>query len=267
MSITKSFWRALSLINARTGIANLYYDRFDVVIVYHSVGEPDKFGNVPEERLRQDFEYLQNQYDVVPLQELAEEKTNSHRKRVAVTFDDAHGNFYRCAYPIISEFSVPVTLFVPEAFVGGEQPELLKERLGVSAVDAETMLSANQIRTVLEDELVELGNHTRTHADLSELTDPNELEREIVGAKDQLEERFDITVDAFAYPYGKLNESAARIVKNSHDLAVTSEPGALTSEREIHTTPRVSGHLLRKELQWELTDLAESFRKINNWLS
>lgn len=264
MSLTSTLWRTLAAIDARTGISDLYHDRLDVVLVYHSVGELDKFGNVSVERFREDLEYLQRKYDVVPLAELLHEDDGASRKRVAVTFDDAHGNFYTCAHPIISDLGVPATLFVPEAFVGGEQRELAKDRLGLSAVDSQTFVSEKQIRAMLKDGFVELGNHTRTHADLSEITDHTELEREIVGAKDRLEDRFDTTVRSFAYPYGATSESAATIVERTHSSAVTSEPGTVTPERGIYLIPRVSGHLHRSQVRWELTDLAETFRKVNN---
>ena len=265
MNVSNPLWRTVGRINYRLQFAKQYRDRRDVVIVYHAVGDPDAFGNVSVDRFRRDIDYLRDEYELVRLRKLLSDPNRTDSKRVAITFDDGYENFYHEAFPIVSEREVPVTLFIPDAVAGGEDFELVRERLGVPT-EGRAFLSESQVRSCLDEDIVDLGNHGRTHANLAEITDEQRLEREIVEAKEHLEDRFDTTIATFAYPYGQYNQPARRVVERSHTAAVTSDPGGVSCEQDRYRIPRISGHLPHWRLQWEVTDLAEVFRKVNNRL-
>jgi peptidoglycan/xylan/chitin deacetylase (PgdA/CDA1 family) len=50
---------------------------------------------------------------------------------------------------------------------------------------------------------VEIGAHTRSHADVGSIASIEELTDEIVGSKSELEDALDVPVRYFAFPYGQ----------------------------------------------------------------
>lgn len=104
-------------------------------------------------------------------------------------------------------------------------------------------MSWDELRSVAT-EGVEVGCHTDSHPILSKLADPLELDREIRGAKQQMEERLGFPVRHFCYPNGRpidIGEAAIQCVREAgFDSAVTCTWGmnSITAEpHQIHRTP------------------------------
>jgi peptidoglycan/xylan/chitin deacetylase (PgdA/CDA1 family) len=270
-------WQRLPRYGAYRALAwGEYYLRFsrlitnasNAVLMYHSVGEPGEHGNVSPGRLRRDLAFLTDAFDVVDLPDVLSSPT-SGPKRVAVTFDDGYESFYTRALPIVRELDVPVTVFVPSGFIDGRNArfsyrfvtspkttENLNDPEGRRPVrQSPDIMSDGQLAEAAADELVTIGNHTRLHPNLSAIESVDELEREILGAKSDLEDRLRITVDRFCYPYGRCDERTLGIVRRSHDLAVTARSGLLDAEPDPYRLPRIGAHIPEPHLQWELTDV------------
>jgi peptidoglycan/xylan/chitin deacetylase (PgdA/CDA1 family) len=242
------------------GVAGTLSKRSNAVLMYHSVGpRDDVYGNVTPERFRRDVAYLTRRFDVVDLPAVL--ATDTERKRVALTFDDGFANFYTEALPVLREYGVPATVFVTTGFVDDADPELVDARLGPDDYSSDLMLSAAQVGRLADEELVTVGNHTATHPDLTTVEDASRLEAEIVGAKAELERRFGVTVDRFAYPYGPYDERSLELVRDSHRLAVTGVPRLVTSRRDRHELPRLPAHTGRLRLRWQLSEVRESLKR------
>ena len=261
------------------GDYHLRFSRFvprthDVILTYHSVGEPNRYGDVSAERLRRDVQFLRDSgYDIVDLPEAVGRDDGDHadgdRPKAALTFDDGYTNFYDHALPVLRELAAPATVFVPAGFVGDENPELLGRLIAppeeASAVagslesqsDSEStvVMTEAQLRELVDDDLVTIGNHTMTHVDLAAIEDPTELEREILGSKVALEERFGIEVDRFSFPYGRFDDRAVELVAASHDVAVTSIPNVVRPGVDIHRVPRLRANVSEPRLRWDLSGL------------
>lgn len=221
------------------------------VLMYHAVGEEGRWGNVSAERLREDLERLVEDYLVVDVPE-ALTPWPSERTLVAVTFDDALRSFSTNALPLIEEFGVPVTLYVPIGLLDSGYPEY-RSRLDRSPTgDADfndpdpdggtaALLSRAELRSVLDSGLVTLGNHTATHPDLAVL-EAEHLREEIAGARRELEGEFGIDCDQFSYPYGRWSPEAVEVVERSHALAVTTEHRPVGWRDLPHLVPRLHGH-------------------------
>ena len=248
--------RTTAAADGRLGVSRLVPDTSDAVIMYHSVGDPEKYGNVGIDRLRRDVEYFTDRYDVVDLPGVLDGDTGG--KQIALTFDDAFGNFYRNALPILREHDVPATLFVTAGFVGGDDADRLMECHLLDDVDGDTMMSDGELCEVGRESNVTLGNHTMTHPDVSEIADDGERHREIIGAKRELERRFGVEIRRFCFPYGGVDRRSLDLVKEGHDVAVTARPGLVPGEVNgdgAYLLPRLHGHQSDALLRWDATDL------------
>ncbi len=96
-------------------------------------------------------------------------------------------------------------------------------------------MSWDELRSVAA-EGVEIGCHTETHPILSRLSNRLELEREIRGAKEHIEERLGFGIRHFCYPNGRavdIGETATRCVKEAgFASAVSCTYGFNTTEAE-----------------------------------
>jgi peptidoglycan/xylan/chitin deacetylase (PgdA/CDA1 family) len=234
----------------------------DAVLMYHSIGERRRYGNVSVERFREDLTRLVDACEVVDLAELVEDEGDGERPRVAITVDDAYANFHDHALPIVEEFGVPVTLFVPVGLLDGEHPEYAS-RLERSPdgdprfndpehgdTTPAPLMTSEQVRGALETGLVTLGNHTMTHPDLATVA-PEALATEVREARRRLEREFGVTVDRFCYPYGRYSAAALALVRETHALAVTAEAEPLGSNVDPHRVPRLHAH----DAWWEALSL------------
>jgi len=262
--------QGLARVDYYTQFSRILPDSHNAIVVFHAVGDPEKFGNVTPARLERDLRYLDDRYEVVDLPELLDRPAEGP-KQVAVTFDDAYRNFTEHALPVIRAFDVPVTLFVPTAFVDdnpthlayrfSESPDGVSEYNDPSQYRNATppdpdVLSLDQLKSLTRSDLVTLGNHTLTHPDLSRIEDDRTLEREIVESQQWFQDHLDIAVDRFCFPYGRYNDAALSVVEQSHSLAVTTAWGLLDTDCSPHELPRIPGHLRAFEFRWLLTDVS-----------
>lgn len=264
--VKRTGFEALGRADARAGFSRRLPDGANGVLAYHAVGSPERYGSVSVDRFRRDLDYLTTHFEVCDLPGALD---GGGGKRVALTFDDAYEDFRDRALPILREYDAPATLFVPVDFVGGGRPDLAY-RFGRSPAEFDRyndpaahrdydgsgpgVLSWERLRDVADDDLVAVGNHTRTHPDLSRLTDASALEAEIRGARDELADRLGVEVDRFCFPYGRYSEEAADLVRETHELSVTSAPGLLFDPESAdgHLLPRVRAHEPEHRVRWDL---------------
>jgi peptidoglycan/xylan/chitin deacetylase (PgdA/CDA1 family) len=222
------------------------------VLMYHSVGEEGRWGAVSAGRFREDLERLVSEYDVVDVPE-ALAPWPSDRPLVAVTFDDALGNFGEHALPLLEEFGVPATLYVPVGLVDGGHREYLSRLDRSPTGDAAfndpdpgggtaTLLTSAELRAIRDSGLVTLGNHTSTHPDLAVL-DPAFLPAEIGQARRALQRDYSVPADQFAYPYGRHSPAAVDTVRDAHSIAVTTENRPVGWRDSSFLVPRLHGHM------------------------
>lgn len=251
-------------------------DHRDAVVMYHAVGDPSKVGNISATRLERDLQYLSTRYDIVDLQMIGSGSTTGP-KRVAVTFDDAYRNFYDNALPIVEALKIPVTLFVPTGFIEEDLTNLAyrfsadpdnkhgfndpQQSRSVDAPDP-NVISLEHLKDLAENDLVRLGNHTRTHPDLAVISDPVTLKQEIVDSQRWLRTQVGARADCFSFPYGRYSEAALRVVETSHKLAVTTKQGLLEGTESVYELPRIRGNISEPQFRWLLTD---TNWRLRNW--
>lgn len=118
------------------------------------------------------------------------------RREVVLTFDDAFADFLHTALPILAENRWHATLYVPTAYVGGTSRWLSLEGESDRPVMSWSALAeAAGAGTVI-------GSHSHTHRQLDLLRSRSELQAEVAGSRTMLEDRLQLAVTTFAYPFG-----------------------------------------------------------------
>lgn len=261
-------WETLASGDQLFHVSRLLPNRKNAILVYHSVGDPARFGNISVERFRRDLSFLTAHYTVVDLPDVL---TQGPKKRVAITFDDGFANVFENALPLLREFDCPATVFVSSEFINDGNSNLLATRHEIQTNTDPVMLTESQLRTLVADPLITIGNHTATHPRLSELTDEKQRHAEILGAKVALESMLDVEIDRFCYPYGGIDPASVALVRESHAFGVTTAARLISSGDDPVLLPRISAHVTEPAFQWELTDLGDSIRtatrRINGWLT
>jgi len=111
------------------------------------------------------------------------------KKYVALTFDDGYRDFYTNAFPILRKYGFTATVYLPTAYISARSRCLL-ERECLSWAEVKELHKCG----------VAFGSHTISHTKLEDMREA-ELEREIRGSKEAIEDKLGTPVRSFAYPY------------------------------------------------------------------
>jgi peptidoglycan/xylan/chitin deacetylase (PgdA/CDA1 family) len=126
------------------------------------------------------------------------------RKTFVITFDDGYVNNLIEAAPILTTLHLPATLFLATKYLDSKQPFPCDDwtAAGQPGVPSESWrpLTTEECRRLCGNGLIELGAHTHTHADFRNR--PDALRSDLAENIAVLEERFNVILPAFAFPYG-----------------------------------------------------------------
>ena len=187
--------------------------RRSAILCYHGVGRPERLEDdpdfllVPLERFRAQVEILRAAgFEFVTVAELAARARGGEPPPglVALSFDDGMRDNHAVVLPLLQEYGIPATVYVVSGIIGKPNPWM-------SPGAGERMMTAEELRE-LAAAGIELGAHTVTHPDLSEL-DRDACLREMVESREEIERLTGAEVSTFAYPfctYGPAALEAAR---------------------------------------------------------
>ena len=126
---------------------------------------------------------------------------------ITFTFDDGCLSTYTKAFPILEKYSYPATVFIITSTLGEPGYMTIEQVLD------------------LADKGWEIGSHTVSHPDLTQLTD-YQLNYELLESKRYLES-FGLKVENFASPYGKYDERVIKAVAQYYVSHRTAWPAGL----------------------------------------
>jgi len=115
---------------------------------------------------------------------------------VVITFDYAFRSFIELALPALLARKMAASVFVPAGQIGGTNRWDVERGFPERAV-----MTENEIRTIMEAG-IEVGAHGWAHRDLRGCSNA-ELHEEIFDSRQEMQRRFGVAPDFFAYPYGK----------------------------------------------------------------
>jgi peptidoglycan/xylan/chitin deacetylase (PgdA/CDA1 family) len=224
------------------------------ILMYHRIGDPPPAHRSPGLYVtREDFagqleELSRRGYTAVTQHELHDGWNADHElpaKPVVVSFDDGHVSVWQKAFPLLAARGWPAVL-----------------NLLVSMINSDDGLTPGMVRDLV-DTGWDLGAHSRTHPDLTQL-DRKRLDGEVHGSRQDLEEEFDICVDFFCYPSGRLSTAVVDSVMRAGYLGATTGRPGLARPEDLFAMPRirVSREDSPTRLAERLEDLSRSAARI-----
>lgn len=156
------------------------------------------------------------------------------KKPFIITFDDGYKDNFDNVLPLTKKYGIKGVLFLLGDFsvMGNSWDE---------GEDVET----NRMMTVEQKKAFavngwEIGAHTLTHQDLTKL-DAERVRYELATSKLLLEEKLNIKVVSFAYPYGFYNDETKQLVKEcGFEFGIATDTGGMTIEDDRFAIFRVN---------------------------
>lgn len=196
------------------------------VLFYHRVADHDSNPwTIDCASFRRQIDWLARHYEFVSLPQ-AQDRIRSgggDRPAVSITFDDGYQDNCQFALPLLLDRGIPCTYFVSWRHVSQNKPfrhDLDRGRpLAPNTVDQLRQLAAAG---------VEIGGHTRSHADLGKISDPEALHDEVIVAGAELAAAIGRPMRYFAFPFGlhaNLNRQAFQMARQAGYLGVCSAYG------------------------------------------
>jgi peptidoglycan/xylan/chitin deacetylase (PgdA/CDA1 family) len=144
-------------------------------------------------------------------------------KPVLLTFDDGHWDILSDVVPLLKQYRAKGTVYIITDFLNGSD-----------------FLSESELREVIKSGVFEIGAHTVHHVSLPGKM-PETVKYEVEESKNYLEGKFNIWVNAFAYPNGALDLQSLKVVREAgFTTAVSTVPGV-----EVTSANRLALYRLR----------------------
>jgi peptidoglycan/xylan/chitin deacetylase (PgdA/CDA1 family) len=217
--------------SALRGLLRTLRERRSIILAYHGVGpstsdDDPSFLRVPADRFRAQVESLiAAGFELVTVAELAARANGGPPPPglAALSFDDGMEDNHSQALPILSELGAPATVYVVSGLIGERNPWIAYEARMMTADELLDLHSAGW----------ELGAHTVTHPDLSQL-DRAGCVREMADSRATLEKLTGVPVRTFAYPFCTYGADAlAAAAEVGFEAAVTCHGRGAWSRYEM----------------------------------
>jgi peptidoglycan/xylan/chitin deacetylase (PgdA/CDA1 family) len=146
---------------------------------------------------------------------------------VRVTFDDGFQSFLENALPELIQRKIPVAVFIPTGYIGKEA-EWIEDLTHEDRL--ERVMTEEQIKE-LPSELVIIGSHSVTHTNLKLLRE-EDLRRELIESKKELESITGRNVTLISLPYGEYDERVVEVARQMGYRRIFSSLSRLARRRE-----------------------------------
>lgn len=249
-----------------------------LVLCYHNVvgngSKPrgDAALHMPLEVFEAQMDWVQRSYQVVPLAECLAESwrgTTEERPLASITFDDAYVGVLEHALPALRARGIPATVFVatdatehPAHFwwdlLAELRPQLdrlkLRNRFGGRSREILAFADLSGEERPLPEEYLPanwtalraaggaglaFGAHTRSHPMLTMQTQA-QLELELVGVFELLDQHLENVMPILAYPYGDWDDRVANVAAAAGFRAAMTTRAGLIRHQDPMQLPRLN---------------------------
>lgn len=169
------------------------------ILFYHRIADthPNDW-TMSCEMFKRQIDWLEERFEFVSLHEAQRRLVEGNSSpAVAITFDDGYADNCEFAVPLLLRRKIPFTYFVSTQIL---HDQLAFEHDLKSGIRLEVN-SLYQIRAMAQAG-VEIGAHTRTHADMAKSVDAEWIREELQGSVEDIERWIGKKVNYFAFPFG-----------------------------------------------------------------
>ncbi len=233
------------------------------VFYYHRIA--DDAANdwtVSNEMFQRQVNWLRSRFEMISLSECQRrmQLPVNMQPCAAITFDDGYAENCEQALPWLVKERIPCTYFVATDFVINERPFPHDVAMG-------NRFAPNNVTQLREMAAagIDIGAHTRSHADCGKIRDLDALRHEISGSGEVLEQAVGAAIRHFAFPYGmhnNLSSDAVRVVREAGYQSFSSAYGGfnLAGDDPFHIQ-RIGGEgPLSRLMNWATVDPLKEFR-------
>lgn len=177
------------------------------------------------------LEFLSKKYIFCSLDQALNED-NSEKNLCHITFDDGYQDNLKHALPILKKFSAPATIYISDGVISrniSSTSHMCTEKIN-------EFLSWDEVKRLDNEELIQIGSHTFSHAKLSDLTD-EQLVFEVKNSKKNIEKALDHPIKHFAYPYGGKGTYSLKSIKAVKDAGFRSAATAISRKVNFSKNP------------------------------
>jgi len=172
------------------------------ILMYHNVclENTNSYGlTISKAKLESHFKVLQSEgYTPVHFSEIQSLKSASvvPKKPIIITFDDVYENQFELAYPLLKQYEMKASFFIPFGYVGGYD----------DWNDGHHKIMSIEQLKALDNKVVELGLHSFEHRAYDAMTHGN-IESDFEKCQAFIQ-KYNLNINnILAYPYGKFPRS------------------------------------------------------------
>lgn len=221
--------------------------RYPRILMYHMIREaiPGKKFNslrVSPKSFEAQMKYLHdNGWQSYTMEEAVNQKKSLPLKSVVITFDDGYQDNLTNALPILKKYGFKATIYLVNDRHNRDWSGYRKAKNEGAGLRDEPKLSDDEVKELLDSDLIEIGAHTLTHVNLNNL-DELESQREICMSKELIERQFQTACKSFAYPFGLYGSQDIQTVGDcGYSNAVTTKLGiADLNNCNLFEIPRIT---------------------------
>ena len=195
-------YKYTGVLSVHEAIARAYGRRFMTILLFHRVTDqrPEDGLTINTARFRRICAMLSRRFEVVPLTEIfriVRSGEEMPKRTIAITFDDCYFDNLAAAR-VLAEYGLPATFFLPTGYVGTER--VFDWDRGLAPMPN---LSWDDVKSMIRMGF-EIGSHTVSHANLGAVN-MDQAREEMIASRTTLQDRLEIPVRWFAYPFGGQN--------------------------------------------------------------
>jgi len=130
---------------------------------------------------------------------------------ICLVFDDGYYDFYKLIFPLLKKYNLKALLGVTPKYILDDTDKSDTLRLSYAHNDLyknykdATLCTYKELQELIKSNLVQIVSHSYSHQNLVE--DNVNLEQELLGSKNILENKLNIKIESFVFPFGKYNQS------------------------------------------------------------
>ena len=215
------------------------------ILAYHSIDNSGSNLSISPVLFSQHLRYLKEKHFTVITLSQGLKLLKTHEpldKRVVLTFDDGYENFHSRAFPLLSQYHFPATVFLVVRYVGRESSWEKK-----NIATAQRLMNWSQIEKISHSG-IEFGSKSLTHRDLTKIS-IDEVREEVEESKATIQEHVRKDVRLFAYPFGIYNATVREMVRKHYEAAVGKNLAEATEKEDLYDLSRVDVHYIANHFE------------------